>query len=93
MISITACEEATEFSCDTADFQEELDQHLEDITGAEIAYSIDNSESNCLTLKQHYEDYRSTLLQFEDCELSPEDQQDYDNGLELSEDALSNLPC
>ncbi|NNE27650.1 MAG: hypothetical protein HKN09_12470 [Saprospiraceae bacterium] len=82
-----------EVNCEDVNFMELLSSEIESNNQALIAYTIDPSMENCLTLKSSFELILDALQVYEDCAFDSDLQLEYNNFVQTSETGISLLNC
>jgi hypothetical protein len=90
-IMIVSCGSNSVDSC-TA-FSQEFEDELERVNEAITAYSMDQSPSNCEEFKNSYLDYIDALRDYEDCANELGNYTEWEQSLQIAEDAINGLVC
>ena len=83
-----------EVSCDNeAEINRILDEGADDVLDAIEAYSLDQSESNCNSLRTAYGNWIDELERLQGCADEVGQGDEFRSAINDSRDAISTLPC
>ena len=92
-VCISCSDDEPASNCEDVDLLVDFETEQDAIAEAQINHLLVSSDENCRILKDALNDYLMQLEQFENCERSASEEEQYQEALNNIQEDLDNLTC